>query len=916
MTLQSRQFYVRKYNISVNMELQKYRQKRNFSHTPEPPPGSGGRKGPLTFVVQKHHARQLHYDLRLELDGVLKSWAIPKGPSLNPEEKRLAVMVEDHPIEYSAFEGILPEGEYGAGEVIVWDNGTYSPDEGNLFIFADRKEAENQVRQGLEKGKLSLFLRGHKLKGSWALVKIMKKENDWLLIKHRDEYASADSGILRQEHSVLSGRTLEDVKMARTPAPFTPVYINPVEINSIHAAPFPSSINPMLARLTNSPFSNPGWLFEPKLDGYRTIAYLRNGEVKLMSRRGIDITQQYDTLIPELSRQPASSLILDGEIIAMDENGRQCFRYLQQYLNSVHRIEAGQPGGFPLVYYIFDILYLDGYDLRGTSLRHRKGLLDVILRTTEQIRIVPHFEEDGHIVYDAAIKNGMEGVIAKNVESSYESGKRTGNWLKIKAIHSDEFVIGGYSVAAGGRVQTFSSLLVGYFDDGGRLIFAGHVGSGFNERTLEELKSRLDNIRTDNCPFFKVPLLNAPTTWVQPKIVVEVRFSEWTKQGWLRTPVFIRVREDKIPNEVHRARPLDAPTTQSEAVTEGVDNIANILEQLQNPKESFPLEVEGHKIKLSNLDKVLWPATAGHPALTKRHLLAYLSRVSSYLLPHLKERPLTLTRYPDGIHGEYFFQKHWGYSAPDFVKRVNISEKDSIGEYLICNNLATLLWLGQLANIEFHTWFSRISAQPDMPDSHTDTDTILNFPDFIIFDLDPYIYSGQELSGAETELNRQGFSRVCEVALWLKDILDGLSLNAFVKTSGKTGLHVYVPIIRHLNYKIVRAVAETIGKFLLQRHPAEITMEWMQKKRSGKVFIDYGQNVRGKTIASVYSPRPTPECTVSTPLKWEELNQVYPTDFSLMTLPGRLEQINDLWADIHSSKRDLKDLLGKIPPHS
>jgi bifunctional non-homologous end joining protein LigD len=531
------------------------------------------------------------------------------------------------------------------------------------------------------------------------------------------------------------------------------------------------------------------------------------------------------------------------------------------------------------------------------------------LKPTDRVRLIAHFEGEGEAVYKAAVGNGLEGVLAKNIESTYESA-RSRNWLKIKAMLSDEFVIGGYSVAEKGRAQTFSSLLLGYFDAQGKLIFAGHVGSGFDEQTLRELKSRLDAIRTDDCPFSEVPPLNAPTTWVRPELVAEVKFSEWTRDGKLRIPIFIRLREDKLPGEVHRTEPVTTPAATPEPAAKDTDSV---LEQLQNAKEAFTIEAEGNRIKLSNLDKVLWPPTANHPSLTKRHLLIYLARVSSHFLPHLKDRPLTLTRYPGGIEGEHFFQKHWEQSIPDFVDRVSIREEDNAErEYLVCNNISTLLWLGQLANLEFHTWFSRISVEPDMQQSKAETNYLLDYPDFIIFDLDPYLYSGREPPVAEPELSRAGFAKVTEVALWLKEVLDELSLNAFIKTSGKTGLHVYVPIVRNLDYKAVRSAAETIGKFLLQRHPAEITMEWKQQKRAGKVFVDHNQNVRGKTLASAYSPRPDKEATLSTPLRWEELGKVYPTDFSLLTLPDRLKETGDLWANILSAKRNLKELLGKV----
>ncbi len=410
-----------------------------------------------------------------------------------------------------------------------------------------------------------------------------------------------------------------------------------------------------------------------------------------------------------------------------------------------------------------------------------------------------------------------------------------------------------------------------------------------------------------NARFPKSRALNARTTWVRPELVAEVKFSEWTQDGRLRSPVFVRLREDKSPDEIHRTEPVTVVASPPQTNSSRYDVV---LEQLQNPEDDFHIEVEGNKISLSNMGKVLWPATADHPNFTKRDLLTYLTRVSPYLLPHLKDRPLTMSRYPDGIHGEHFWQKHWGHPVPDFVRKVNISEeKGSKSEYLVCDNLASLLWLGQVANIEFHTWFSRISAWPDMAEGQS-TDNLLDYPDFIIFDLDPYIYSGQELSGAEPELNRAGFAKACEVALWLKETLDDLDLSAFVKTSGKTGIHVYVPIIRRLNYKAVRSAAEIVGKFLVQKHPREITTEWAQEKRKGKVFVDYGQNVRGKTLASIYSPRPTPDAAVSTPLRWEELGKVYPTEFTLMTLPGRVEETGDLWAGILSAKQDLNKLSG------
>ncbi len=895
----------------MSEKLGKYEEKRDFSRTPEPGPRAGPGEGPLTFVVQKHRARQLHYDFRLELDGVLKSWSAPKGPSADPALKHLAVMVEDHPLGYASFEGVIPKGEYGAGEVIVWDRGTYSPDEQGKLLFNNRTEAGEELRKGLEKGKISIFLRGHKLKGSWTLVKIRKTQNDWLLIKHGDEYAQSGSDILKEERSVLSGRTLDDVKAAKPPVPPFPAPLDPKEIPGVRVAPFPATTAPMLAHLAERPFASPEWIFEPKLDGYRIIAQIKNGKVSLVSRNGTDVTGKYDVLVPGLSRQPASELVLDGEVIAMDERGRQCFQCLQNYLRSLQVSPASYAEPVALIYYVFDILYLDGYDLRDTPLRHRKGLLQGILRSTEQVRLVDYFEADGETVYQAALKSGLEGVVAKYIESRYEAGKRSRNWLKIKSALSDDFVICGYTAGEGARSDTFGALVLGYFDDKGEMKFAGHVGTGFDEAGLVEMKKRLDELRTEGCPFSETPPLNAPATWVRPELVAEVKFTEWTEEGRLRIPVFLRLRQDK-PAAGARKTEIIIPPGAPEP--DAAQTLEKALRDLQKPGDGFAIHVEGHRILLTNMDKALWPAAGASPQITKRHLLTYLAGASPYLLPHLKDRPLTLNRYPGGIHGEHFYQKHWGNPIPEFVHSVSIrsSEAESSGEYLICNNLPTILWLGQIANLEFHTWFSRISPEPDMRKGSHDADHLLDYPDFIVFDLDPYLYSGKEPAGAEPELNREAFAKVCEVALHLKEVLDELSLASFVKTSGRTGLHIHVPIVRSLNYKAARSAAETIGKYLQQRHPVDITMDWAVEKRSGKVFIDYSQNVRGKTLACAYSPRPAPEAPVSTPLRWNELGAVYPTDFTILNLPARLARTGDLWAGVLTEKRDLRTLLDKV----
>ncbi len=910
--------------------LEKYREKRDFGRTPEPPPEEpGGDEGPLTFVVQKHAARQLHYDFRLEVDGVLKSWPVPKGPSLNPKDKRLAMMVEDHPLEYATFEGVIPRGEYGGGQVIVWDAGTYSPDEDGRFSFDDREEANQRMREGLTKGKLSFFLRGQKLKGSWTLVKTRRGDNEWLLIKHHDRFEDSERDILEEDASVLSGLTIEDLKAGRLPdSTRRQALLKPADLREAKRSPFPASIAPMLATLTEHPFSSPDWLFEPKLDGVRAIALIGQGvkgskgqRVRLLSRRGLDSTRQYPALAGELAQQVEPEIVLDGEIVALDANGVPSFQRLQQRLNlardtDIRRAESQ----IPVYYYVFDVLYAAGHDLRGASLTERGSLLRRLLLPTDHVLLVEQFEEDGEAAYQAAIEHGLEGVIAKRRESVYESGKRSRQWLKIKGTQEEEFVVGGYTRGAGGRAETFGALLLGYCGDDGRLEYVGHVGTGFDEPTLADLKRRLEAIRTAECPFIEAPPLNAPTTWVRPELVAQVKFAQWTEDNRLRAPSFVGLREDKPPGDVRRPQVAPAPAEPSGRAGPAARTVVeDVLERLNGRADKLVIKVDGHRISLTNLDKELWPPLDGHRALTKRDLLVYLARVSPYLLQHMRDRPITLTRYPDGIYGQHFYQKHWEAPLPEFVDTVRLYSEHNEGdqEYLICNNLPTLLWLGQLADIELHTWYSRVSPEPDghhlssvfTGGAENIDQSLLNHPDFIVFDLDPYIYSGKEAKGAEPELNRKAFLKTCDVAYWLKEILDSLSLSSFVKTTGRTGLHIYVPIVRQLDYDSVRAASETIGRFIVRSHHKDVTMEWSVPKRTGKVFFDHNQNSRGKTLASVYSPRPSPQAAVSMPLRWDELRDVYPTDFTILTAPERLARVGDLWARILDAKHDLKALL-------
>jgi bifunctional non-homologous end joining protein LigD len=555
-------------------------------------------------------------------------------------------MVEDHPLDYASFEGSIPRGEYGAGQVIVWDRGTYSPDEKGELSFDDRTRAEERMRGGLANGKLSISLRGEKLRGSWTLVRMQRSEKNWLLIKHRDKHADPRRDIMEEEASVVSGLTIDDIKAGHVTA-HREIAAGPGSADGAVKAAFPPKLSPMLASQAANPFSDERWLFEPKLDGFRTLAFLNDGKVRLQSRRGIDVTEHYPDLAESIKGQPASQLVLDGEIIALDSKGRLCFQCLQGYLKSFNRfkVEEAEPPS-AIIYYVFDILYLDGYDLREVPLDQRKKMLYGILDANDYVRLVEGFAADGQTVYRAAIENGLEGVIAKRQDSLYETGKRSHNWLKIKAVNSDDFVVGGFTRGAGSRSESFGALLLGYYDDDNNLQYAGNVGSGFDNETLSELKKRLEDIKAEKSPFYTGPEPTAGVTWANPELVVEVKFTEWTRDGRLRAPVFLRTRGDKPAASATPARVVETEVKSSvEDSKDRADVPEDVLEQLSSPKDSFKLDVKGQHVSLSNLDKTLWPETDVSRALTKRDLITYLARVSPWLLLHLRDR----TAYPEPV---------------------------------------------------------------------------------------------------------------------------------------------------------------------------------------------------------------------------------------------------------------------------
>lgn len=908
--------------------LREYKEKRDFAITPEPK-GRTARSGSnsrskLSFVVQKHAARRLHYDLRMELGGVLLSWAIPKGIPLDPSEKRMAVMTEDHPLEYRRFEGIIPAPGYGAGEVIIWDQGNYCPMTNGEPDWMTRSKAESLLGKELKAGKISFFLDGEKLTGAWSLVRLKGKEKDWLLIKHDDAFANREIDANTNERSVVSGLTLADLKEGNGRTNHASKQAS-TKRGGKHK--FPSFEPPMLATLTDAPFNKQGWYFEPKLDGIRGLAYIKDGSIQLYSRRGLIITRQYPGLVKQLA-ELKQNLVLDGEIVALDKNGLPSFQQLQSRSGLTRPQEiALAERRVPVTYYIFDILYRDGEDLRSLALSERKELLAKTIRPKGQIKLIQSLGEDGDVAFQACLTNGLEGIIGKDLDSTYQSGRRSRSWLKVKGTLSSEFLICGFTQGLGARKAAFGSLLMGEHDESGKLVFVGGVGTGLDTKTLTELMSRMQPLITENCAFPVKPSGKLKPTWVKPKLVAEIKFAERTKDGILRAPVFMRLRQDIAPNDV---KPTPIIHLQSESkssknkkstgagATKSMKqaDLQQILDALDDERERFNLTIDGCDIHLSNLDRVFWPAQRKEKALTKRDYIRYLVQVSPYVLPHLRDRLLTLIRFPSGIEGQKFYQKHWSDNLPEFVHTVQAytehEKRDQ--DFLLGNNLATLVWLGQIADLELHTSHTRIDPAPDahsIPLSFTGSlssieNSLLNFPDYMVFDLDPYLYSGKEAEKAEPELNRKGFRQTCKVALWLKELLDELSLEAFVKTSGKTGLHVYVPIVRDIKYDLVREFSKTVGESLLASHPDEVTMEWSVVKRTGKVFFDHNMNARSKSLASIYSPRVAPEASISTPVDWSELDNVYPTDFTMRTLPERLKQIGDLWADILSHKNDLR----------
>ena len=856
-------------------KLEEYRRKRRFDLTPEPSGKDVQATSENTFVVQKHAARRLHYDFRLAINGTLKSWAVPKGPSLNSADKRLAVETEDHPLDYGGFEGKIPEGSYGAGTVMVWDRGTFTV-EGTL-----------DARKQLEREEIKFNLNGEKLRGSFVLVKLRHSEkgNEWLMMKHKD--AAEDSAWNIEEHdgSVLTGRTLEEIK-EELPPKRKASPIRAAELQGARKCSMPSRVEPMLATLTDRPFSDPNWLFEIKWDGVRALARIENDALTLRSRTGVDMDKRY----PELASLPdalaARQAILDGEIVALDTRGHSDFELLQERMH-VRAPSESLLSRVPVVYFVFDLLYCDGYDLRETPLLDRKQLLYRLLRTSEQFRYSDHQLEHGKELFGLAEQNGLEGIVAKRADSPYV-GDRSPYWVKLKITKTVDAVVGGWSAPRSAALP-FGSLLLGLYQ-GKKLRFIGHVGSGFDAKKLKEVTSKLKELAAPACPFDTVPETNERPSWVSPVLVARVKFSGWTQEHSLRHPVFLALRED--------ARPLDcqweneaAPAADPTAVRapEFVGRVLNTKAQIEaelfkGGSETVTIELNGKRLRLSNLNKVYFPESG----YTKRNLLAYYYRMADFVLPFLADRPLVLRRYPDGIKGQAFFQKDLREGIPEWFTTMPL-DSEKRGEeihYATANDRASLLFLTGLGCIDHNPWSSRYAD--------------LEHPDYFFFDLDPS-------EGTD-------FSVVVTIARVLHEKLEELRLASFLKTSGATGIHLNIPVEPVYTYEQLRTFAEIVARTVTAEHSNLVTNERSVARRpAGRVLIDVQQNALGRPLAAPYAVRAFPQAPVSAPLLPRELRPgLRPASLNIKTVFARLKEKGDLWGDFWERRQRLENAIESL----
>lgn len=781
------------------MGLDEYIRKRDFKNTPEPDASDTEGAGQFRFVIQRHRARRLHYDLRLEMEGVLKSWAIPKGPSMNPSDKRLAVMTEDHPINYLHFHGTIPEGNYGAGEMSIWDEGRYGPAGGG---------SEKKLLQQLKKGDLKIEFFGSKIQGVFALVNTRRggeKDNHWLLIKKKDDFSTN----LKYDAENLSSHA---------------------EAEKIKELKVTELIKPMLATKAHEIFNKADWIYELKWDGYRALANVHKGQVDLYSRNGISFKNKFRTLFHNLQSIP-HDVILDGEVVVLDKKGKPQFQKLQNY--------QSDPSG-ELRFYVFDLLFLNGHNIMHLPLVERKSLIPEVIEDIPQVFYCDHVESMGKPFFEKAVASGMEGVIAKKADSQYIPGSRSDKWLKIKAMEGQEALICGYTDSE--SASPFGSLILGMYRDE-ELVYIGNCGTGFSQSDKEALFKRFQDLSSNITPFSKpINLKGRNPNWLVPELICEVKFTEWTKSGHLRHPSFKGLRFDKIPSEIDKEREVDPP----------------VRPQKQKKKDSH-LTIEGTDVPVSNLEKMYWPESG----YRKYDLIDYYLEIGEYILPFLKDRPQNLHRHPNGIKHKGFYQKDTSGIFPHWLETVKVfsaSNKKEI-EYVMCQNEASLIYLANLGCIELNPWNSRKNQ--------------LDYPDYTVIDIDPS--------------EKATFEQVIEVALAGKEVLDQAGIKGYVKTSGSSGLHIYIPLGARYTYSEARDFTKILCYFIQEKLPDLTTLERNIKKRKEKIYLDFLQNRRGQTLAAAYCVRPKPGATVSAPLKWEEVKPgLDRKKFTIKTMPERV----------------------------
>ncbi|KQS26795.1 DNA ligase D [Dyadobacter sp. Leaf189] len=902
------------------MSLSKYNEKRKFDETPEPK-GGKAKSDELIFVIQKHDASRLHYDFRLEMDGVLKSWAVPKGPSTDPSVKRLAMMVEDHPYDYKDFEGIIPEGNYGAGTVMVWDFGTYEP----LEKAESKKDMEKMLLKELNSGSLKIRLKGKKLNGEFALVKTHMEENSWLLIKHRDKFASEED-ITKKDRSVISRKTLKGIeenpdhavygepeedkkKKSAKPAKSTAGANEALEeqadgpsktvakkkttdiLKKAPKAPFPETLIPMLATLVDEPFDDPGWEYEVKWDGYRAVAYLNKGEVEIKSRNKKSFNEKFYPVYDALKSWKLNA-VLDGEIVVIKENGQSDFNALQNW-----RSEAdGQ-----LVYYVFDILWLDGKDLTGLPLSDRKAILQNIIDDDSPAKLGYSIAAEGAAFFEAAKGMGLEGIIAKRSDSTYIPGVRTKDWLKIKINKRQEVIVAGYTQNVG-TSKPFSSLLLGAYENG-VLQYVGKVGTGFKDKQQREMLALFKPLIIKESPFEQTPDYNKPSrfrpnppkadaTWLKPELVCEVSFAEITSDGVFRHPSFEGMREDKAAKDVVREvqQPTEAIVAEKEKPEQKEPDAPEVIKapakagrkSLLNPKDETQVrKVNGQEIKFSNLGKVFWP----EEKFTKRDLINYYYQIAPFIIPYLENRPLSLNRFPNGINGKSFYQKDVTGKVPDWIETFPYESEGEKKNFMLCNNEAALLYTVNLGCIDVNPWNSTTAA----PDN----------PDWCLLDLDPD--------------TTNTFEQVILTAQTIKQFLDSIQVESYCKTSGSTGLHIYIPLAAKYNYDQCQMFAQWVASQVQQELPKFTSIERMTKNRKGKLYIDYLQNRPKATLAAPYSVRPKPGATVSMPLHWDVVKEgLQLRDFTIKNAVERARSEGDLFKPVLGKGIDLEAVISKI----